>query len=110
MKSEDIERMLDRETWIGGSDAVEQGFADRLLPSDEISTDARNSSGQTVSALRKVDALLARAGASRSERRELLAALKGGKPGAASTGMQDAAVITEIENILDFAKSIRAAN
>lgn len=102
----DLGKMLDRETWIGGSDAVDQGFADGLLQSDEVSTKAKNETGRQVSAAHKLDALLARAGASRSERRELVAALKGGMPGAASTGMQDAAVISEVESLLSKIRSI----
>lgn len=102
----DLGKMLDRETWIGGSDAVEQRFADSLLASDEVSTKAKNEMGRQVSAAHKLDALLARAGASRSERRELVAALKGGMPGAVPTGMQDAAVIAEVESLLASIRSI----
>jgi ATP-dependent Clp protease protease subunit len=32
----DIVKMMDKETWIGGSKAVEDGFADALLSSDQI--------------------------------------------------------------------------
>lgn len=104
----DIGKMLDRETWISGSDAVEKGFADGLLASDEVSAGAtRNSAeGKAVAAAHKLDTLLARAGVSRSERRELLHALKGGMPGAAPTGMQDAAVIAEVESLLSQIRSI----
>lgn len=102
----ELAKMLDRETWIGGSDAVDQGFADGLLPSDEVTTKAKNESGRHVAAMHKFDALLARAGVSRSERRELLADLRGGMPGAASPGMQDAAVITEVESLLSKIRSI----
>ncbi|MCF6111989.1 head maturation protease, ClpP-related [Mesorhizobium muleiense] len=107
MKDTEIAKMLDRETWIGGSDAVDKGFADSLLDSDEVSTKAKNSAEpRPVAAAHKIDALLARAGVARSERRELVNALKGGMPGAASTGMQDAAVITEVESLLSTIRSI----
>jgi len=107
MKDAEIAKMLDRETWIGGSDAVDKGFADSLLDSDEVSTKAKNSNeSRPVAAGHKIDTLLARAGVSRSERRELVSALKGGKPGAASTGMQDAAVIAEVEGLLSKIRSI----
>lgn len=107
LPEKDIGKMLDRETWIGGAEAVEKGFADSLLPSDEVSTKASNrAETKPVAAAHKMDALLARAGVSRSERRELLAALKGGMPGAAPTGMQDAAVIAEVENLLSTIRSI----
>src|SRR5690606_5083192 len=107
LPEKDIGKMLDRETWIGGAEAVEKGFADSLLPSDEVSTKASNrAETKPVAAAHKMDALLARAGVSRSERRELLAALKGGKPSAAPTGMQDAAVIKEVEDLLAQIRSI----
>ncbi|MFC7064847.1 head maturation protease, ClpP-related [Brucella rhizosphaerae] len=103
----EIGRMLDRETWIGGAEAVEKGFADSLLSADEIESKANNSieSRQQVAA-HKFDTLLARANVPRSERRELLNALKGGMPGATVTGMQDAAVLAEVSNLLASIKSI----
>lgn len=106
LEPKEIAKMLDRETWIGGAEAVDKGFADGFLPSDEIATKAKNESGRQVAALHKFDALLARAGVSRSERRELLHALKGGMPSAVPTGMQDAAVIKEVEDLLAQIRSI----
>lgn len=98
----DIAKMLDRETWIGGKDAVEQGFADGLLPVDEIDTKAKNSAeGRPLAAAHKLDTYLARLNVPRSERRELIQALKGGMPGAASTGMSGAAVVSEVESLLE---------
>lgn len=75
---EDVSAMMDGETYIGGSDAVEKGFADRLLSADEIADDDDSPSA----ALRKLDALLAKTDTPRSERRKLLKALSGSKPGA----------------------------
>src|SRR5690606_16684123 len=43
LEPKELARMLDRETWIGGNDAVEQGFADSLLSVDEIDSRAKNS-------------------------------------------------------------------
>lgn len=77
---EDVSTMMDGETYIGGSDAVEKGFADRLLSADEITDDDDSPSA----ALRKLDALLAKTDTPRSERRKLLKALSGSKPGAAA--------------------------
>lgn len=107
MKDAEIAKMLDRETWIGGSDAVAKGFADSLLDSDEVSTKAKNSSdGRPVATAHKIDALLARAGVSKSERRELLAAMKGGMSGAAPSGMSSAAVFAEVESLLEQVKTL----
>lgn len=65
-----ITKMMDQESWITGADAVEQGFADALLNSDEIPDKA-------VSALRKLDNALAKSGMPRSERRALIKEISG---------------------------------
>lgn len=109
LADDDLTKMLDRETWINGSSAVEQGFADALLPSDEIATAKNSADGRELNALRKYDALMSRAGVSKSERRDLLAALKGGMSGAAPTGMSGAAVIAGIEETLGSLKSLCAS-
>lgn len=75
-----IEKMMDGETYIGGSEAVEKGFADSLLSADEIADNDES----PASALRKLDALLAKTNTPRAERRKLLKALSGGTPGAAT--------------------------
>lgn len=72
--------MMDGETYIGGSEAVEKGFADSLLSADEIADDDES----PAAALRKLDALLAKTNTPRAERRKLLKALSGGTPGAAT--------------------------
>ncbi|WP_318386409.1 head maturation protease, ClpP-related [Enterobacter sp.] len=76
-----IDKMMDGETYIGGSDAVAQGFADSLLSADEIADD----DDSPAAAIRKLDALLAKTNTPRSERRKLLKALSGSKPGAAAS-------------------------
>ena len=81
LDAETIEKMMDGETYIGGSDAVAKGFADSLLSADEIADD----DDSPAAALRKLDALLAKTDTPRSERRKLLKALSGSKPGAAAT-------------------------
>lgn len=60
-----ITKMMDAESWITGADAVSAGFADSLLSSDDMPE-------KQVSALRRVDNALAKAGISRTERRALL--------------------------------------
>lgn len=63
---EEVMDMMDKETFINGHDAVEQGLADSLLDSDEVKKD-----NNANSALRKVDTILAKHGVPRSERRKL---------------------------------------
>lgn len=81
LDADTVDKMMDGETYIGGSDAVEKGFADSLLSADEIADD----DDSPAAALRKLDALLAKTNTPRSERRKLLKALSGSKPGAAAT-------------------------
>jgi ATP-dependent Clp protease protease subunit len=107
LEPKEIGKMLDRETWINGSDAVEQGFADSLLPSDEVTTKTNNSTeAKPVAAARKVDTLLARMNVPRQERRELLRALKGDTPRAVHHDTQTAVVVNEALKILAFARSL----
>ena len=80
LDADTVDAMMDGETYIGGSEAVEKGFADSLLSADEIADD----DDSPAAALRKLDALLAKTDTPRSERRKLLKALSGSKPGAAS--------------------------
>lgn len=101
-----IDAMMDAETYIGGSDAVEKGFADRLLAADEIA----DGDDSPAAALRKLDAMLAKTDAPRSERRKLLKALTGGKPGAATTpeGMPGATDEINPENIAQLKNALAA--
>lgn len=70
----------DEGTWFNGEAAVAAGLADRLLAAD---LEDRSEGG--ANALRRVDTLLAKQNVPRSERRALLAEIKGGTPGAAAT-------------------------
>jgi len=73
-----ITEMMDRETWMNGGEAIGKGFADALLPADSTQQD----NDSPIAALRKLDALLAKANTPRAERRGLLNALRGDMPGA----------------------------
>ncbi|MGK6325759.1 head maturation protease, ClpP-related [Erwinia sp. DT-104] len=103
---EDVAAMMDGETYIGGSDAVDKGFADRLLSADEIADD----DDSPAAALRKLDALLAKTDTPRSERRKLLKALSGSKPGAAADpeGMPGATDEINPENITQLQNALAA--
>lgn len=83
LSTADLAVMLDKETWIGGAEAVEKGFAEALLPSDQITDDPQQRErGERLRAERTADNLGRIAGASRSEIRQLVQDLKGVKPGA----------------------------
>ncbi|WKT59115.1 ATP-dependent Clp protease proteolytic subunit [Microbulbifer thermotolerans] len=96
---DEIRAMMDAETWIGGSDAIEKGFADSLLASDEVIDSGGNSNARAAS---RLDIALAKAGLPRSERRRLLKEFKSSTLNAAGDGMHNAAATgmpsaTEIE-------------
>jgi ATP-dependent Clp protease, protease subunit len=72
---EEMLALMDAETWINGAAAVEQGFADALLPAEQI---AEQAVSDTRIAAHLLDMALARAGLPRSERRAMLQAYKAG--------------------------------
>lgn len=85
---EAVQAQMDKETWIGGTQAVDDGFADALLASDQVDA-AASASGQKAVA-RKLDIALAKAGMARSERRKLLNEYKSSTPSAAGDGTPSA--------------------
>lgn len=69
----EIGQMMDRETWISGRAAIEQGFADTLLSADAIAVnDQARAEAPRVKNLARIDAAMARGGLPRSERRSLI--------------------------------------
>jgi ATP-dependent protease ClpP protease subunit len=102
-----IAKMLDRETWIGGNEAVEKNFADDFLPADAVTDDAKQSAaGQALKAEFRIDEILARAGVPRSERRSLVQAMKGGTRDAAATDTPSAVVLDQVNDLLARMKAI----
>jgi hypothetical protein len=103
---------MDAETWLGGSAAVEQGFAHELLASDETKQRSNALSPAQIAA-RRLDVVLAKSGMPRSERRQLMQDLKNGTRDAAAPGMpgataeqaQQAAALTALEAALDRLKA-----
>lgn len=80
LSMDELKADMDKERWINGRDAIDSGFADAFLPSDVVVEDTKNLTKEKVAA-HKADILLAKAGMSRSSRRELIQDLKG-TPGA----------------------------
>ncbi len=71
-------RWMDEETWFNGEQAVEVGLADSFLPADDVAEDRASASRtEPVNAVRRIDHLLAKQGIPRSERRSLIAGVKG---------------------------------
>jgi ATP-dependent protease ClpP protease subunit len=74
----DCAAWMDAEKWINGSEAIRLGFADGLLPSDEMAEDERvTEQARATNALRTAEHGLMAAGSSRAQARDLLAQIKG---------------------------------
>lgn len=84
-----VQKKMDAETWINGSAAVDEGWADSLLPADEV-RESKSARAERPAAFR-MDLALAKAGMPRSERRALLNEFKSSTPSAAGTGTPSAA-------------------
>jgi len=84
----EIAALLDKETWLSGEQAVADGFADALMPADQVKED-KDPAIDANAALRRIDVALAKQGIPRSERRALLNQIKG-TPDAALEPTHDA--------------------
>lgn len=101
----DATAWMDKETWFNGEKAVEAGLADGFLPADATRRDG--SSTRADMTLRRADALLAKAGMPRGDRRELFGNLRGTQD-AARNGTRDAADIGAlIQGMRNTLKSMR---
>lgn len=90
-KVEDCAAWMDAEKWINGSEAIRLGFADGLLPADDMTEDAEVSDrARATNALRQAEHGLMAAGSSRTQARELLAQIKGKRDAAPEPAKPDA--------------------
>lgn len=84
--AEAMAKLMDAETWIGGSDAIEQGFADELLPSDQVE---KKNGKASAAAVRRVESALRAAGLPKSEALKLISELKSSAGDPAGSGEGD---------------------
>ena len=82
-KPDAVAKMLDDETWLSGSQAIDKGFADALLPADKTTTDEKaKAEDRQVNELRAMELQLVSAGLTRTQARDRINKIKG-TPGAA---------------------------
>lgn len=100
-----ITDLMDAESFMGPSEAVKNGFADRV--SDDLSAPAADGEKfKVMNAKNRLDAALARQGLPRSERRRLLKDASGTRDAAdADTAMHDAGLIAAARQMIDTLKS-----
>lgn len=70
---EAMAKLMDRETWIGGSAAIDQGFADSLLESDQV---AKGDGKAQAAAVRRLETALRASGMSKAEAMKLISEFK----------------------------------
>lgn len=76
MKADKIAALMDAETWIAAQSALDQGFANEILPAVQPADQNARTSAH-VAARARIEALLAHQGVPRSERRKLLREISG---------------------------------
>lgn len=79
-------KLMDSETWIGGEAAVEGGFADELLASDQVE---KGSGKASASAVRRIEAGLRASGMPKSEAMRLISEIKSSSGDPAGSGEGD---------------------
>ncbi len=88
----DVEKLMDAESFMAASTAVDEGFADMVddaLQAPDASASNRSDLGP-IMARRKTEAALARAGLSRGDRAQVIASLGGARDAAPAPAARDA--------------------
>ena len=98
-----IGKLMDAESWIGGSAAVEQRFADELLPSDQV---GQGDAKAQAHAARRLEAALRTSGLPKSEAMRLISEFKAGAGDPAGSGEGDP---TERGHTADISKTAALA-
>ena len=88
---DELKAQMDKESWINGKNSVEQGFADSYLDSDAVEEVTSNSSKDRIAA-HKIDLIMAKAGVSRNDRRNLMKDFKGTPSAAKAETMPSASL------------------
>lgn len=105
-----ITKLMDAETWVGGSDAVERGFAERLLPSDAVE---KSDDSAKSSSVRRIESALRASGLSKAEAGKLLADLKtpsAGDPAGNGSGEPAASMAAILAELQNFTRGLNNGN
>lgn len=82
-KEAEIGGWMDAETYMAGQDAIDRGFADELLPSDQVTVDSQAAAkDRDTNAVRSMELTLVASGLSRTQARERIQKIRAAKPGA----------------------------
>lgn len=105
MKRKDITDLMDAESFMGPSEAVENGFADIVV--NDLTADAgeaKNFSEQ-IQCKNRIDAILAKSGVPRVERRRMLREVAGTQNAAGSATQNAGLDLTKVRDLINSIKS-----
>ncbi len=95
LKKAAIADLMDAETWLGASDAIDKGFADAMIDEPQPAAKASIGADRAILARRQAEAALAKSGYTRADRQQLIAALAPQRDASApSPATRDAGDIT----------------
>lgn len=107
LPADTVTKWLDDETWLSGSQAIDKGFADALLPADQtIIDDTARSEDRRVNELRGMERTLIAAGLSREDARERVNAIRGARDAAPEPAERDAGDLQAL--LAELTKTIRS--
>ncbi|HWT12291.1 MAG TPA: head maturation protease, ClpP-related [Allosphingosinicella sp.] len=108
--AEDVAKWMDAETWMSGSAAIERGFADALLPADQVKVDEEaQASDKQINELRAMELSLLASGNTRSQARARINKIRGTTDSAPSGSTTDSAPDPELAGALaGLLQTIRA--
>lgn len=86
MTKAEIEKLMDAETFLRPEDAIAKGFADGKSNLSGSEPSAKNTMDRALMARRQTEAALARAGFSRSDRQQMIAAMVGQRDATPAAG------------------------
>jgi ATP-dependent protease ClpP protease subunit len=109
LKAEDLAKMMDAETWLSGSSAVEKGFADALLPADKVTQDDKTKAeDRRVNEVRAMELQLMASGLSRGQARERINKIKGTPGAVPEAGTTDSAGPELVGALASLLETIRS--
>jgi ATP-dependent Clp protease, protease subunit len=101
----DIITMMDGESYIGPSEAVQMGLADEVASAAPAGKSAAAKKDTALMAKRQTEAALARAGFSRRDRQSMISALGGQRDAAPSTARDAGATEAALKQLIETMKS-----
>jgi ATP-dependent protease ClpP protease subunit len=109
-KAADVAKWMDAETFMSGSIAVERGFAEALLPADQMTTDDNaQASDRQINELRGMERSLIAAGIGREEARARIDKIRGKRDAAPEAGgKRDAASKDLLGPLAGFLATLRS--